>query len=292
MRSISFIGCGKVGTTLAYILAKKNYRIDFVTDRVIAKCNAGLSFIGTGTASVQNEDALKSDIVLITVQDKFIEDVSRELSSPKRYSCENKIFIHTSGVLDNSSLAALKRKGAHTASMHPLQSFASAESAVGHIEGTYFFIEGDENAAGTAEELVRAMSGVPVRIETEKKQLYHTSAVMASNLTVALIDKAFRIMTESGVEKDIALPALLLLLSGTVTNIALYGTADALTGPAARGDLETVGKHLDAVKNDKEALEIYRILSISAVDIALRSGKLDAETAGKLKSLLNKREMC
>ncbi|GAC1490739.1 MAG: hypothetical protein NVS1B5_15580 [Gemmatimonadaceae bacterium] len=47
---------------------------------------------------------------------------------------------------------------------------------------------------------------------------------------------------------------------------------DALTGPIVRGDAESVGKHVRALRGHGAALEVYRALSAAAVEIAGRRG--------------------
>jgi predicted short-subunit dehydrogenase-like oxidoreductase (DUF2520 family) len=39
------------------------------------------------------------------------------------------------------------------------------------------------------------------------------------------------------------------------------GAEKALTGPARRGDMETINKHLELLKNDREENEIYKMLT-------------------------------
>ena len=45
--------------------------------------------------------------------------------------------------------------------------------------------------------------------------------------------------------------ALLPLVRATVDNVDALGPADALTGPVARGDADTVARHLDALPADE-----------------------------------------
>jgi predicted short-subunit dehydrogenase-like oxidoreductase (DUF2520 family) len=54
----------------------------------------------------------------------------------------------------------------------------------------------------------------------------------------------------------VPLEAYLDLVRVTIDNVAELGPAAALTGPAARGDWDTIARHLDAIPEDeREAYE-------------------------------------
>jgi predicted short-subunit dehydrogenase-like oxidoreductase (DUF2520 family) len=61
----------------------------------------------------------------------------------------------------------------------------------------------------------------------------------------------------------------------SIDNVGALGAGDALTGPVARGDVETVARHLHALPPDERAA--YRALALEALrlsgrdDVPLRS---------------------
>ncbi len=60
-------------------------------------------------------------------------------------------------------------------------------------------------------------------------------------------------------------------MRASVDNVEALGAADALTGPVARGDADTVARHLDALPPDERAA--YRALAAEAMRV---SGRDDA----------------
>ena len=84
---------------------------------------------------------------------------------------------------------------------------------------------------------------------------YHAAATIASNHLVALLGQAARVADAAGVPPEALLP----LVRATVDNVDALGPADALTGPVARGDGDTVARHLDALPADERAA--YRALA-------------------------------
>jgi predicted short-subunit dehydrogenase-like oxidoreductase (DUF2520 family) len=57
-----------------------------------------------------------------------------------------------------------------------------------------------------------------------------------------------------------------------VENVSALAPSAALTGPVARGDVETVRAHLAALAEMPGVLEVYRALSRGAVPLAKSAG--------------------
>jgi predicted short-subunit dehydrogenase-like oxidoreductase (DUF2520 family) len=99
---------------------------------------------------------------------------------------------------------------------------------------------------------------------------------MASNFLPPLMDVACRLLERAGVPYDEALPALLPLVRGALSNIEERGLEASVTGPIPRGDVETVDLHLRAL--DPHDRQLYALLGRELVRIA---GPLIPEDARK-----------
>ena len=76
-------------------------------------------------------------------------------------------------------------------------------------------------------------------------------------------------------------------MAATVNNVASLGPGAALTGPIARGDKQTVARHLAALDaTDADLAGLYRQLGRRTVALARRAGKIDAATAERLMEIL------
>jgi predicted short-subunit dehydrogenase-like oxidoreductase (DUF2520 family) len=65
------------------------------------------------------------------------------------------------------------------------------------------------------------------------------------------------------------------------------GPGPALTGPIARGDVQTVERHLAALDaTDVELADIYRQLGRRTVQLARKAGKIDRRTEEELMKRL------
>jgi len=93
---------------------------------------------------------------------------------------------------------------------------------------------------------------------------------MASGNVVALFDVALEMLVECGLTRKNARSVLLPLLASTVKNLETKDPADALTGTFSRGDVETVKRHLAALKRAglADALDLYRRLGKRSLKLA------------------------
>ena len=87
-----------------------------------------------------------------------------------------------------------------------------------------------------------------------------------------------------------SLAALLPLLRGATDAIAHSGPARAMAGSIARGDVETLARHLDALGAlDPQFRELYRALALRTLPLAIKAGKVDAARAARIRELLQPR---
>ncbi len=195
--------------------------------------------------------------------------------------------VHTSGALSTDVLESAARQGAAVGSLHPLQTFAGDEDDHGKLRGSVFGVEAEGDLRETLLEIVQDLGGTAIELRGEDKVLYHAAAVLVSNYTVTLMKLATDLWLRLGWERPAAVNALLPLLQGTVDNLARSGVPAALTGPIARGDVETVERHLEALsKAAPDIVAAYRELAIQAIPVALAGGTLSNSDALLLRGLL------
>jgi predicted short-subunit dehydrogenase-like oxidoreductase (DUF2520 family) len=285
---ISIIGPGKVGTALGVLAVRGGLRVVAVGGRDAGKVEAAAKAIGPGVKACGIEEAARAGgLVLLTVPDDAIQAVCKGLAGAGAFR-RGAIAAHCSGAMGSEVLVAAKEKcGCHVGSMHPLQTFPTVEAAVAKLPGTYFFCEGDEVAANALEGLASAIGGRPVRITPQAKPLYHAAAVMACNYLTALMDAAMELAGEAGIDRATAMAALEPLVRSTVDNVFSLGTQEALTGPIARGDVQTVQRHLMAMPANRKALRmIYLTLGAWAAEMARKKGTLSISKATETLAVL------
>ncbi len=184
-----------------------------------------------------------SRIVLLCVPDSAIE------ATVQRQSLDLSQWVaHTSGATPLSALDPHRRRFG----LHPLQSFNQSGDP-DQLDGAHAAVTGEtDEARETGRELARILGLEPFDLAEADRAVYHAGAALASNYLVTLHRAAGELFEEAG-----APPAGLEPLMRRVIDNGFE-----LTGPIARGDWETVERHLKAITERRPQLEpLYRVLA-------------------------------
>ncbi len=289
--SIAIVGCGTVGTALGKLLAGAGYPITGVATTRLETARRAAAAMGAERFSDSPwKISRDAQVIFITTPDDAIRPTCEEMA--RRHGFKSaQVVIHCSGALSSHILASARDSGAVAATIHPLQSFASVDQAETLVPGSYCAVEGDPEALPLIRTLVEDLGGILMEISPEGKTLYHAAAVVASNYLVALIHLAQELNGTAGLSPKVSFEALLPLIQGTLANIGAKGIPEALTGPIARGDVDTVATHLKAIEaRAPDLLALYRSLGRHTIDLAKAKGTLNDKAAEKLTALLVSQE--
>ncbi len=256
--AVAIIGSGRLGTVLAIALAAHGYSIQSLVARRAQTARKAATLLDEKPQILAAKQLLSvrpADLFLITVPDDQIAGVAAQLS---RLNIE-RTALHTSGALSSTVLAPLRERGWHTGSVHPLISVSDNNAT---LSGAFWSVEGDRSALRMGKAIVRDLGGHSFSIRSEDKPLYHAAAVMVSGNVVALFDVALEMLIHCGLSRKQARNVLTPLIESTVRSLQTKDPAQALTGTFSRGDVETVKRHLAALKKSDlaDALELYRLL--------------------------------
>ncbi|MEX2574987.1 MAG: Rossmann-like and DUF2520 domain-containing protein [Balneolaceae bacterium] len=284
-QDVSVIGPGAVGSSLAEALSEAGYKIKSVFTRNPNK-SRGYSHRADVTYLLSDMEWTNlGDLIFITTPDDFISDVAETLSGiPGNW--KDRMVVHCSGLLTSDELADVSKKGALTASFHPLQTF-TGQSGENAFQDISISVEGDEKAVSALQDIVSDLQSRPVLLNKEQKSMLHVSAVFLSNYMVALGSISDKLIRTAIPDADLTLLKPLLLQ--TASNLSGNPPAEALTGPLARGDSRTVRKHLRLLSDYPEFLKVYKILGQVSLHLAEKSESLTDLKMQELKSLLEER---
>ncbi|HOJ52320.1 MAG TPA: DUF2520 domain-containing protein [Syntrophales bacterium] len=291
--TFAIIGLGKVGTAIGFLMRKAGFEITAVADISEEALKKGHPYTGGHATRNIDEAARRAENVIITTLDDEIAPTCEAIASAGAVRPKQK-FIHMSGAGSLDLLQSVRRQGAETACIHPLQSFASVSGAIENIPGSVFGITAQSPEVELwAQDFVHRLGGIPFFIKDgDEKTLYHVAACLASNYLTTLMHFVKLIYQKLGMEEEMAIKSVLPLVRGTIKNIEERGTVSALTGPIARGDAGTIGRHLSALSRAMpEMLPYYRLLGLATVELAQEKGAAKAENLKTIEALLKGEEI-
>lgn len=268
--TVAIVGAGNLGTALALSLRHAGYAIQEIVARHDSaslgrarKLAMLVSGPRTGPVEVSSirKVALKSSLVWLCVPDREISSCAEVLARNSHW--QRKVAFHSSGALSSSELAALKKKGAAVASVHPLMTFVRNVRPC--LRGVPFALEGDPSALRAARRIVGDLGGEPFSLTAPHKPAYHAWGGFTSPLLVALLVAGEQVAMEAGISRAQARRRMSKIVQQTISNYFEKGPADAFSGPIVRGDAATVQKHLNVLRQLPEVEQVYLALARTAL---------------------------
>lgn len=281
---IAFLGAGKVGGSLALALTNAGYPVTAVASRTPASANEFADRIPGCVAYPGYQEATDvTDVAFVTTSDAFIKPVADSVTWRP-----GQAVIHCSGAASLDIFDRPVSQGAAAGAFHPLQAFSSVENGVRSIPGTTFGIEAGEDMKPYLEQMAHDIGANPVFLKPEDKVLYHLSGVLMGNLLTCLVGIAGGVWEHIGYSRSEGVKALVPMMRAVANNIEASGIPGAVAGPYPRGDIGTIRKHLDALKErDPDILPLYCELALAGLPQAVERG-LDQATSEEIRQIIQK----
>jgi predicted short-subunit dehydrogenase-like oxidoreductase (DUF2520 family) len=249
---ITIIGAGRVGSALAKRLYKRGHHIQQIFSRQLEKAKALATEVEAH--GIDQFAALKAgaEVYILAVHDDGIAAVAEQLSE---LSEGGAIVAHTSGATPMAALESCENHGV----FYPLQTF-SAEIPPDFEELPFCIAANNSRNEQILFELAESICPNVYCINEEQRQSLHVTAVMVNNFSNHLFALADQICQAQGVDFEILKP----LIRQTVRKLEQAAPAEVQTGPAARGDLGTIDRHLAWLREKApEVVELYELLTKS-----------------------------
>jgi predicted short-subunit dehydrogenase-like oxidoreductase (DUF2520 family) len=280
---VGVVGAGRVGTALAVLLAGAGHRVVAASGRESSRERAA-RFLPEVPFLPPAEAASRAEVVILAVPDDAIEPVCRDLAGEGTLG--EGAVLHLSGSVSLEAVDAAAAAGAVTLSLHPLQTFPTVEAALERLPGSAAAVTARaEEGYALGERLAGDAGCRPFRLADERKPLYHAAAVFCSNYITVAAGLSERLFALAGIEDPV--PLFAPLSRAALDNALELGPAEALTGPAVRGDAGTVRRNLQALKaNAPEVVPAYVELARAALDLGERSGRLAADGRAAVEEVL------
>lgn len=261
---ITIVGAGNLGSALAMSLHQAGYAIREIVypDGSPSSPHSRALARNTGATAVKLSRAtLEARVIWFCVPDREITSAATALADLINW--RGKIAFHSSGALGSNELRALQQRGASVASVHPLMTFVARLRP--SLKQVPFALEGDGAAVRAARSVVRSLGGEAVSIDAKHKTAYHAWGTFASPLLLSLFVTAEEVARLAGIPPNLARRRMLPILRKTLENYAKHGPVGAFSGPIIRGDAATVRKHLQVLRKNPGAFEVYKALARAAL---------------------------
>ncbi len=253
----ALIGPGRAGCTLAAALIEAGWNLVGIAGRnpeaASTRAAADRWSVPVGTAP---EVVIGAALVVIATPDRVITEVAASIAEEVDASA---LVIHLSGAVP---LAALEPVVARIGALHPLQTMSASGAEPAVLRGVWCATAGDPEV-----EVIAITLGMkPFGVLDADRARYHAAASIAANHLVALT-------AQIEATTDVPFEAFVPLMRTALDNVAMAGPSAALTGPVARGDVDTVRIHLQAIPSSERAA--YVALARRAAVLAGRDPDAD-----------------
>lgn len=251
---LSVVGAGNLASNLIPELENAGHIINTVSSLHIESAS---SLAGSlyNTRAIDHTDLSDDDseIILLAVRDDIIEYLVPEISAPN-----GAILAHCSGF---APLDALSAYPGPTGVFYPLQSFTKGQRK--SFEHIPICVESyDEDVAEALKSLGSTISKNVDFVGTEERRKMHIAAVFANNFVNRLLGISEKILSDTKLDLSLLKP----LVMETVEKAFRLGPEIAQTGPAKRGDMNTIQSHLEMLEKQPEIAELYELLTRQILD--------------------------
>ncbi|MBK8556799.1 MAG: DUF2520 domain-containing protein [Lewinellaceae bacterium] len=242
-------GAGKIGTQLGRRLRGKGMAIAQVLNRTEHQAmvlGEALQAEWSGDWSAVVPDA---DWIILAVRDDAIAAVAEMLA----LYAPNALVTHTSGATPGTVLAPyFERYGV----FYPLQSFSLERTPVWSkipfcvdavVQDDLFFLK----------KVAKRIGNLVYQVNDSQRAVLHVAAVFANNFSNHCYAIAEKILDDAELPFEMLHP----LMEETLAKALLESPVKMQTGPAIRGDEETIQHHLDLLAAHPEWQNLYTLMT-------------------------------
>lgn len=239
---VVIIGTGNAATVFGRLFQKKGHNVVQVYGRDILKAEILAEELKATPTSVLSTLSKNADLYLIAVADKAVAEVAMQLD------INDHLVVHTTASL---SKHVLKEASKNYGVLYPLQSLRKEMSLDTPIP---LLVDGNkEEVTVQIEQIAAALSSTVIKANDQTRVKMHVAAVFACNFTNYMYLQSAAFCEKEGLDFSLLQP----LIEETATRLRAFHPSEVFTGPAVRGDMETINKHLSLLEAYPDLHSIY-----------------------------------
>ncbi|MCK6096411.1 DUF2520 domain-containing protein [Micrococcus sp. EYE_162] len=285
---VGVIGAGRVGAVLGAALRNAGHTVTGVHAVSEASRTRAEALLPDVPVLEVPEILRRSEMVLFAVPDDVLGELVAGLVAAGHVQAGH-LLVHTSGRYGVGVMGPVRAAGAIPLAIHPAMTFTGLSLDLARLRDCVFGVTADPVVLPVAQALAVEMGGEPVVIKEADRAVYHTALSHGSNHLVTVTAQAAQLLRQIGVADTERL--LRPLLSASLEN-ALADGDGALTGPVARGDVETVRAHRDTLRElvaegmPADVLDTWEALARATAQRAVARGALRDDVAARVLDVL------
>ncbi len=244
MPRIVIIGTGNVASQFARVLRSHSSELTIV-GRDIVKASV-LATEVKANHSTTLDQLPESDFCIIAVSDDAIAEVAASMQTTA-------LVVHTSGSV---GIDVVSKSQSRSGVLYPLQTFTKGQSP--DWRNIPLLVEANNESDETLLlKLAEKFSDKPEVVSSTQRAELHVAAVFANNFTNYLLGISTELLGEHQLNHRLLQP----LVQETIQKAFDQHPFDVQTGPAKRGDEQTIERHINQLTNHPEYQELYQLLS-------------------------------
>lgn len=247
---VVIIGSGNVATVLGKKIYLAGHDIIQVVSRSTENANTLASLLNSNASSNILEISNYADIYLVAVSDTAIEHLASKLR------LGDKLLVHTAGAVKKE---VLKESTTNFGVLYPLQSLRKDIAKIPDIP-----VVVDANSTKAEEalfEFARDWAAGVFKCNDEQRLKLHLAAVVASNFTNYLYTLAEDFCKTEALQFEMLFP----MIKEIAQRLEFASPRILQTGPAVRGDHETIRKHIELLEDHPSLKKIYSSMTESII---------------------------
>lgn len=246
--NIVLIGTGNTAAVLGKKLKAAGHRILQVFGRDSMAASELAYELGTESTNYWNVVVRDADLYMLAVSDIAIEEVKKELQ------LSDKAVVHTAAAVSRD---VLKGASSHYGVFYPLQSLKKGSLSL--PETPIVIDASDAETLRELDALAHTITAQVVEADDRQRLKLHLAAVFCNNFVNHLYALAEQFCREENLPFELLLP----LIRETAERVSVMAPSASQTGPAIRGDQNTIDRHFELLKAYPGMEEVYRLLTKS-----------------------------
>ena len=244
--NITFVGCGNVATVLARLCVEKGHNIQQIIARNKIAGNKFAQKFACTLINFDDKHNKETDLVIVALSDNSLPEAISNLNF-------NSVpVVHTAGLCN---MDVLQNMSNNFGVLYPLQTLQKEMEKVPEIP---FLIEGNnDDTLQFIQTFALTLSNNVTIQNTEQRLRLHASAVIVNNFTNYLFSVAEKFCSDEKVDFKLLLP----LIKQTSARVQNNSPLSVQTGPAVRGDITTLDKHLRLLTDYPKLRTLYMRLT-------------------------------